>query len=442
MTKLSEELSDKSSLVQWNYTTLANEDLFEYLNGLWKGKKPSYINVKVLRNTNFNNDGTLSFDDVAELPVEQKQFITRKLVAGDILLERSGGGPKQPVGRVVYFGLPDENYSFSNFTTCIRVKKNSPLDSKFLLYYLLCFYNQGKTGELQQRTTGIRNLNFTDYKKTKVPIPLGEEQKTIVFVLSKLQEVIKHQEKIIEKTKELKRSLMYNLFTKGLRGEELQETEIGLMPKSWIAVPLGQTVEIVYGAQAAVAHALDSSIGTPIFTNINITNDGELNLSILRYYKVPEKKRDRLILEKGDILFNWRSGSKNHVGKTAIFDLDGEYTFSSFILRFRTKESINNVYLYWYLQFLKSIGYFSQYRDQSSVNSVFNASAASVIPIAVCNREEQSEIGSVLCAVSNKIKEEQNNLILMQNLFRSMLQLLMTGQVRVRDIDFEGVACE
>ena len=68
-----------------------------------------------------------------------------------------------------------------------------------------------------------------------------------------------------------------------------------------------------------------------ILLNINITNTGDLDLATLRYYKVPDKKRDRLILEKGDILFNWRSGSKDHVGKTAFFDLDGEYTFSSFI---------------------------------------------------------------------------------------------------------------
>ena len=200
---------------------------------------------------------------------------------------------------------------------------------------------------------------------------------------------------------------------------------------------LEKIVEVVYGAQAAVAHALDSSIGTPIFTNINITNSGDLDLATLRYYKVPDKKRDRLILEKGDILFNWRSGSKDHVGKTAFFDLDGEYTFSSFILRFRTKKTINNIYLYWYLQFLKSIGYFSQYRDQSSVNSVFNASAASVIPVAVCGKEEQIEIGETLCAVNNKIKEEQNRLVLMKSLSKSVLNNLMTGKVRVKDIDFE-----
>ncbi len=80
---------ENESFGQWNHTTLENEEMFEYQNGLWKGKKPPFINAKVLRNTNFNNDGTLSLVDVAELPVEEKQFSTRKLMIGDILLERS-----------------------------------------------------------------------------------------------------------------------------------------------------------------------------------------------------------------------------------------------------------------------------------------------------------------------------------------------------------------
>ncbi len=433
---------ENTLLEQCDHTILANEELFEYLNGLWKGKKPPYVNVKVLRNTNFNNDGTLSLEDVAELPVEEKQFRIRKLVAGDIILERSGGGPKQPVGRGVFFDLPQEDYSFSNFTTCIRVKDWEVLNPEFLLYYLLSFYNQGNTNELQQRTTGIRNLNFSDYKKIAIPLPMIKEQTSIIFVLRKLQQVIAQQEQIIAKTKELKRSLMHRLFTYGLRGEELKETEIGVVPNSWNSKDLEQVADIVYGAQAAVAHALDSSIGTPIFTNINITNEGQIDLTTLRYYKVPEKKRDRLMLKKGDILFNWRSGSKEHVGKTALFELDGEYTFSSFILRFRASKDIHNRFLVYYLYYLKSIGYFSQYRDQSSVNSVFNASASAKIPVFVPEMDEQKEIAAVLNSIDYKIDAEKSRNNSMKALFKTMLNNLMTGQVRVKDIDFGEVIYE
>jgi type I restriction enzyme S subunit len=123
----------------------------------------------------------------------------------------------------------------------------------------------------------------------------------------------------------------------------LKETEIGRIPQSWRLKELREVADIAYGVQAAVAHLLDESKGVPILTNVNITNEGNLNLSTLRYYEVSPIKREHLILKKGDVLLNWRSGSSKHVGKTAFFNLDGEYTFSSFILRFRVKDEVNTL---------------------------------------------------------------------------------------------------
>ncbi len=71
----------------WETTTLQNEKLFEFANGLWKGKKVPFVTAKVIRNTNFNNNESVSLDDVAELDVEEKQFIKRQLSGGDIILE-------------------------------------------------------------------------------------------------------------------------------------------------------------------------------------------------------------------------------------------------------------------------------------------------------------------------------------------------------------------
>lgn len=78
-------------------------DVCDFINGLWTGKKPPYIKVNVIRNTNFHKSGNLDFENVAVLDVEIKQFNTRQLKFGDIILEKSGGGPNQPVGRVCLF---------------------------------------------------------------------------------------------------------------------------------------------------------------------------------------------------------------------------------------------------------------------------------------------------------------------------------------------------
>ena len=46
---------------------------------------------------------------------------------------------------------------------------------------------------------------------------------------------------------------------------------------------------------------------------------------------------------KGDILFN-RTNSRELVGKTAIFDLDGDYTFAGYLVRLITNNKICNPY--------------------------------------------------------------------------------------------------
>ena len=164
------------------------ETIATFSNGLWKGKKGPFRRVKVLRNTNFRPHGIISFEDVAEIDVESRQFQKRQLRRGDIILERSGGGPKQPVGRVVLFELEDDNYSFSNFTSVIRVIDQSRLDPRYLHQVLNWWYTAGRTERIQSRSTGIRNLDFNAYKQLLVPLPPLEEQRRIVAILDKVIE--------------------------------------------------------------------------------------------------------------------------------------------------------------------------------------------------------------------------------------------------------------
>ena len=153
------------------------------INGLWKGKKGPYETAKVVRNTNFRPHGQLNLDDVAEIEVEAKQLEKRKLSKGDIVLERSGGGPKQPVGRVVLFDMDEPNFSFSNFTSVIRLTDREKLCPRFLHAQLNFWYAAGLTEQFQKQSTGIRNLDFKAYQLLPVTIPPLEEQNQIVAVL-------------------------------------------------------------------------------------------------------------------------------------------------------------------------------------------------------------------------------------------------------------------
>ena len=272
------------------------------------------------------------------------------------------------------------------------------------------------------------NRHYRYLREFSVVCPPLPEQREIAHILQTIQEAKSTRQREIALERERKAALMDFFFSHGTKEEPRKQTEISEIPESWEVVRLGDIADITYGVQAAVAHLLDESIGLPILTNINITLDGTFDLSTLRYYELPKDKKDKLILKKGDLLFNWRSGSQHHVGKTVLFDLDGEYTFSSFILRFRFAEKINNVFAFHYFHYLREKGFFALKRSQSSVNSVFNASKSAEIPVVIPSVEEQSGISGVLQACDAKITALEQESARLDELFHAMLDELMTGQ--------------
>jgi type I restriction enzyme S subunit len=199
----------------WKCNTI--EELCEFSSGLWKGDVPPFLNVGVIRNTNFSKDGKLDFSDVAYLDVEAKKFEKRRLVYGDIILEKSGGGPKQPVGRVALFDKEEGDFSFSNFTSSIRVRCPDELNYRFLHKFLYWIYTTGVTEGMQSHSTGIRNLDNNAYKAIQVRYPAPPEQHRIVSILDEAFEGIAtataNAEKNLSNARELFDSTLQSIFS-------------------------------------------------------------------------------------------------------------------------------------------------------------------------------------------------------------------------------------
>lgn len=181
-------------------------DYVETIGGLWTGSKAPFKTVFVIRNTNFTMNGRLNLSDVAQIDVEESAFEKRKLQKGDIIVEKSGGSSTQAVGRVVLF-KNDGEYSFSNFTMRLRLTNND-LNSTYLYLVLNSYYQKGYTFDMQNGSSGLKNLDTNKYLSLQIPFPSIDIQNKIVEECNKIDE---EYESSISKIDECKKQIV-NLF--------------------------------------------------------------------------------------------------------------------------------------------------------------------------------------------------------------------------------------
>ena len=175
---------------------------------------------KVIRTTNFTNQGRLNLSDIVSRNIDIDKCSKKVLQVGDIIIEKSGGSPNQPVGRVVFFDVTEDEYYFcNNFTAILRPKEF--VYPKYGLYLMKMLYIQRKVLKFQNKTTGIINLKLNDYlNQTSINLPTFETQERIANILDQAQELIDKRKAQIEALDEIIQSVFYDMFGDPLINEK------------------------------------------------------------------------------------------------------------------------------------------------------------------------------------------------------------------------------
>jgi type I restriction enzyme S subunit len=316
--------------MQWETATL--DKLCEFKNGLWKGKVEPFINVGVIRNTNFAKDAKLDDTDIAFLDVEAKQYQTRKLKFGDLILEKSGGGPKQPVGRVIAFEKKEGEFSFSNFTSIIRIRDNSRLNYSYLHKFLHYLYETGVTESMQRQSTGIRNLQLNDYKLVEIPLPSIAEQKNIVDMLDKtfadIEQMRAKTEQNLENARELFESYLQQVFSQ--RGDRWKIKKVSDIADTCLGKMLDKKK--------------NKGNPQPYLRNLNV-QWFEINTNDLLDMRFETSEYDRYSIKKGDLVIC----EGGYPGRGAIWEQDEDVYFQKALHRIRAQHSIYNRWILYYL---------------------------------------------------------------------------------------------
>lgn len=183
------------------------------LSGEWGTDDESGNGVPVLRTTNFTNEGIVDYSNVVTRTIQKKNIDAKYLRKGDIIIEKSGGSDKQPVGRVIYFDGPESTYLFNNFTGLLRVKNQAVWLPRYVFYSLFHNYRKGGTRPFESKTTGLHNLKTDDYisRYEVLEAPISEQQ-SICKQLDYVYDIIKTRQQQLQKLDELVKARFVEMF--------------------------------------------------------------------------------------------------------------------------------------------------------------------------------------------------------------------------------------
>ncbi|MEM5831655.1 MAG: restriction endonuclease subunit S [Candidatus Aenigmatarchaeota archaeon] len=390
----------------------------------WQTKKLGEINGKFEKEKVAK--GTTPYVEISNVDVISKKitFTNKGAVensvfapADSILISRV-----RPTRGAVAF--VKEKIAVSSAFTIIKPK---PEYNPRLIFYFLAWNKKffDYLGSKQKGTNypSVKEGDILDFEIC-IPTEISIQHK-IVSILDTIQKAVEIQDRIIEKTKELKKSLMADLFKYGgpsfRKGRKLKKTEIGEIPEDWEVVRLGEEniSEIIMGQSPSSQYYNEKGMGLPFL-------QGKAEFGDITPLPTKWCTRPIRISKEGDILISVRApvGDVNFA--------DQVFCIGRGLAAIRCKNNLNKIFLFNYLKFAKK-----RLIEEAS-GSTFKAIRKSNIEnfkIPLPSLPEQQEIADILSTIDQKIEIEEKKKRLYEELFKTVLNKIMNQEIDVEDIE-------
>lgn len=310
------------------------------------------------------------------------------------------------------------------------------LESNFLTYltHTAEFLNHAI-----QTTRGVNHprTSWSSLAEFELRLPPLPEQRAIAHALRTVQNAIEARRRELELERERKAALMQHLFTYGTRGEPLKDTEIGTMPLSWNVATLGEYCAdgmgiIQTGPFGSQLHASDYKP-----TGIPVVNPTHMGLNTIIEDKLPfisQEDADRLskhYLQEGDILIS-RRGDFSHYSYINSNNVGWLCGTGCLLIRM-TNPAIDNYFLSVWMGTEVPQCYFAD-NSVGSIMPNLNTQILKGLPLILPSVSEQQEIGCILHSCDTKIAALEREVSLLDELFRAMLEELMSGRLSVQTL--------
>ena len=280
------------------------------------------------------------------------------------------------------------------------------------------------------------SVNKSTLNGLYIPFFDGLTQAAIGRFLRSVVHRIEQEDDILQAAQALKRAAMQTLFTRGLRGEPQKDTDIGPVPESWEVTAIDDVaVTTQYGLSVR-----GRTSGTYPILRMNCQEDGKVHYRDLQFVDLDSESYDRFRVKPGDLLFN-RTNSIDLVGRMAIIEDDRPAVFASYLVRLVVDaDRCIPEFLNYFMNWPRTQGEIKKLASRAVGQANINATKLRTVLFPLPAIDEQQSIVTVLDAIDRKIDLHRRKRATLDDLFKSLLHKLMTGEIRVEQLALLAVA--
>jgi len=254
------------------------------IGGGWGSEVPKekHSRVAVIRGTDIPR---VAADDFSTVPFRfesDKKLANRLLSPGDIVLETAGGSSAngQYTGRTLL--ITQEILNVLGPTICASfckrlVLKKDIVSPHYFYFYMQDLYKSGRVAVYDSQSTGISNFQYETFVNNELlELPDLEEQNLIAAVLSNLQSKINNNSNTSKNLEAIAQTIFKSWFidfdptkakmagekpagmddvTAALFPDSMYESDLGLIPKGWDAVPIGEALVVGGGTTPSTTNS-------------------------------------------------------------------------------------------------------------------------------------------------------------------------------------------
>ncbi|MFA5061682.1 MAG: restriction endonuclease subunit S [Patescibacteria group bacterium] len=283
----------------------------------------------------------------------------------------------------------------------------------------------------------LPSINNSKVYEQTIRLPTSLEQDRICATMLTIRRAIEAEEKAITLIREVKQAALLRLFSQGLRGESLRDTEIGLVPASWDIQPFAELREFLqYGTSVKCDYALE---GNPVLRIPNVV-DGRVDYRDLKRCRLDSDTVASLLLEPGDILFIRTNGVRERVGTCAVYDgVPEQALFASYLIRARPKRGVLNPQYLQYFTATRTGASQLAGRSSPAADGKFNINTKSIdaVLVPIPSEAEQNDIVGVLETIDAAATSYERRRATLSELFATLLEKLMTADLRVDHLNID-----